>query len=298
MVRSQSFHAAERPNDGRRRRPRRWAGALAVVVATVLLPLSAAHASSGSGQFVSDTNSARSSHGVESLATNADLTSVAQQWAQHMADSGNLSHNPALANIKNWDKLGENVGYGPDVASIQDAFMHSSGHRANILDNDFTEIGVGVVVKNGVVWVSEVFRQPEYSTATPTHHKAAPKKHVKPQPAKAVVEVNRTTAEKSSATKTATPKPAAKASAAKTHTALAAPRASTVPSGAWEPATAQPSTSTTAPATVIAQGPGGPTAATKDAGSDGGGSSLPAAGALGLLAVLGLAISLRARSTS
>jgi hypothetical protein len=38
--------------------------------------------------------------------------------------------------------------------------MQSAPHRANILDRDYTEIGIGAVVVNGRVWVAEVFRRP------------------------------------------------------------------------------------------------------------------------------------------
>jgi hypothetical protein len=56
--------------------------------------------------------------------------------------------------------VGENVGYGPDALAVHVAFMRSPGHRANILDRDYSEVGVGAVVRGGRVWVAEVFRQP------------------------------------------------------------------------------------------------------------------------------------------
>jgi uncharacterized protein YkwD len=38
--------------------------------------------------------------------------------------------------------------------------MRSTPHRANILDHDFTEIGVAVVAGRDRVWVVEVLRRP------------------------------------------------------------------------------------------------------------------------------------------
>ena len=38
--------------------------------------------------------------------------------------------------------------------------MNSPAHKANILDRDYTEVGIGAVVANGRVWVAEVFRRP------------------------------------------------------------------------------------------------------------------------------------------
>jgi uncharacterized protein YkwD len=62
--------------------------------------------------------------------------------------------------VPNWRYVGENVGYGPDAVTVHRAFMGSAPHRANILDQDFTRVGVGAVVRNGRVSVSEVFKTP------------------------------------------------------------------------------------------------------------------------------------------
>ena len=103
-----------------------------------------------------------------------------------MAASQKLYHNPSLATaVKNWSWVGENVGYGPSVASLQSAFMASPGHRANILDHQFTQVGVGAVTVNGTIWVSVVFRRPMHVTSTPSK----PKPRSTPQsgvPARAV----------------------------------------------------------------------------------------------------------------
>ena len=183
MARTAWLIRSGRADGGRRRRYQRWAGVLAAVVATglPLLAATTAEASGGAGEFVSLTNSARSGHGVSRLAVSGDLASIAQRQAQRMADKGELYHNPKLASeVHGWQKIGENVGYGPDAAAIHNAFMHSSGHRANILDGAYTQIGVGVVVKHGVVWVSEVFRQPEGAVAAKPHH--PPQAHAEPDP--------------------------------------------------------------------------------------------------------------------
>jgi uncharacterized protein YkwD len=52
-----------------------------------------------------------------------------------------------LAGARGW-ALGENIAWGEgDQAAppaIVDAWMHSPGHRAVILDRDFTDVGIGV----------------------------------------------------------------------------------------------------------------------------------------------------------
>ena len=91
-----------------------------------------------------------------------------------MAGRNTLYHNPNLTtDVKNWRWVGENVGYGPDALTVHVAFMQSAPHRANILDRDYTEVGIGAVVVNGRVWVAEVFRRPmriTTSSVTATVH--------------------------------------------------------------------------------------------------------------------------------
>jgi uncharacterized protein YkwD len=106
-------------------------------------------------------NHARSAHQRPRLSTQAALTRVARQQAHRMADRRVLYHNPNLTSeIRNWRWVGENVGYGPSCTTVHAAFMASAPHRANILDRDYTQVGVGAIVRDGRVWVAEVFRRP------------------------------------------------------------------------------------------------------------------------------------------
>ena len=143
---------------------------------------SAAHADSTytmESQFISKMNAARQSAGLRPYSVASDLTSIARQHSAQMAQRQSLYHNPNLTTqVQNWQAVGENVGEGPTVSDIHDAFMRSPEHRANILDHDFTQVGVGVSVdSNGIIWVTEDFREPMHSTSTSspkpaTHHKS------------------------------------------------------------------------------------------------------------------------------
>jgi uncharacterized protein YkwD len=323
MVHSSSV-AGRKQSTHRRPRPLPWAAALAIMVAalTVAALVSAvpAQASSGAARLVSLTNGDRTAHGAKKLASRSDLTSVALHQAQRMAKSGVLAHNPRLTSeVQHWQKIGENVGYGPDVKTVQQAFMTSSGHRANILDRQFTEVGVGVVVKSGLVWVAAVFRQRDGSKAPvsqPKKHVAKPAAHhAKTYPAKpkatAVVEVDRATPERSKATtssKPAAPHPSTSPTPVRTSSpspSPSRPRALTPsaqpspPSSPPTPPSAQPSQTPGALFGAVAGGPAGPgILAPTQPDSPGGGSTLPAIGALAMLALLGIAISLRVRPTS
>jgi hypothetical protein len=111
--------------------------------------------------FTTKINQARAARGLPRLTTRPHLVAVARDWAARMAGQSKLYHNPRLtSDVNNWRWVGENVGYGPDALTVHVAFMNSPGHRANILDRDYSEVGVGAVVRGGRVWVAEVFRQP------------------------------------------------------------------------------------------------------------------------------------------
>lgn len=140
---------------------------LAALLLTMLVAASpAAHASTTAEQsFVERVNAERASRGLHKLAMRTDLRSVARSHSQTMASQNRLHHNPSLStDVSNWQRLAENVGRGSSVTSLHSALMNSAGHRANILDARVTEIGVGVVVRDGRMWVTQVFRLPRGAT--------------------------------------------------------------------------------------------------------------------------------------
>ena len=133
-----------------------------VSIAVLILPFAALADSGSESQFVADTNSARSSHGLRHYAVSGDLNSVARRWAAHMAARHQLAHNPSFTSeVCCWTHIGENVGVGPSVSAIQRAFMNSSSHRANILSSSFTQVGIGTARgSDGRLYVDELFRRP------------------------------------------------------------------------------------------------------------------------------------------
>ncbi len=83
-------------------------------------------------------NAARKSARLAALNTDNAAASKAQGWAQHMAGTGVLEHTGggskvSSTGLSNWCSLGENVGYGPSVQRIHDAFMASAAHKAHIV---------------------------------------------------------------------------------------------------------------------------------------------------------------------
>jgi hypothetical protein len=133
--------------------------------------------SADAAAFVAAINALRSANGRDRLTVSSALSQVATGWAEQMARSNVLSHNPSLgAQVHGWHYLAENVGVGPTVASVRDAFAASPPHRANMLDPRYTLIGVGAVPVAGKVWIVEDFEAPwtsktstVRSTSRPSH---------------------------------------------------------------------------------------------------------------------------------
>lgn len=109
--------------------------------------------------FVELVNGERAAAGLAPLAVYSDLVDDARLQARAIADAGYLFHNPDLAGVTTgWSTLGENVGYGPTVDVLHQAFMDSPPHAENVLLPKFNYIGVGVVIDEAdVIWVALVF---------------------------------------------------------------------------------------------------------------------------------------------
>jgi hypothetical protein len=136
----------------------------------------AASASTGSqqpgmaAQFVGRINSERAGSGRPRLEVSSALTAAAARWAATMARRNTLAHNPNLAGeVSGWHYLGENVGVGYSVSSLESAFWSSAEHRSNILDSHYTRVGVAVVDVGGKLWVAEEFEQPYGASGSASH---------------------------------------------------------------------------------------------------------------------------------
>ncbi len=133
---------------------------IAATAAFVMATAQGASASDPAAQadFVGRINALRASQGAGQLQLHPMLTAKAEAWAAHMAATGCLCHSNLTDGISgSWSKLGENVGRGPNVASLQAAFTASPEHFANMVDKRFEWVGIGVAYGAGQMWVAEVF---------------------------------------------------------------------------------------------------------------------------------------------
>jgi len=153
-----------------------------MLVMVSLVPAASASANDEAA-FIASVNQTRAAKGLPALKTDVQLTNLARGWAGAMRDgtcgSGNfICHaSPISAGVTHpWEKLGENVGTGPDVAAVMSAFIASPGHYANIIDPEFTHIGVGVVWEDGRMYTTHRFMKLQGTPAptTTTTTTAAP----------------------------------------------------------------------------------------------------------------------------
>jgi hypothetical protein len=118
--------------------------------------------SSTETEFLTRLNLERQARGLRPMVSDPELAPTSRSWSAYMASRGVLSHDPNLAQIASqvepaWRGVAENVGVGYSVKQLHDAFMGSSGHRANMLNTSYNRVGVGVVVSGGRIWVTVRF---------------------------------------------------------------------------------------------------------------------------------------------
>lgn len=116
-------------------------------------------------QVVQLVNQIRKENGLSELTLNTELSKVARIKAQDMHDNQYFSHtSPTYGSPFDMMKqfgisyrtAGENIAMGQQSPqAVVDAWMNSEGHRANILNSSYTQIGMGYVA-DGNCW-SQMF---------------------------------------------------------------------------------------------------------------------------------------------
>ena len=106
-------------------------------------------------------NVQRTQHGLNPLSANWELSRVARYKSQDMVDHRYFSHTSPTYGTPfqmirsfglSFRTAGENIAYGQRTPqAMVNAWMNSSGHRANILNAAYTQIGVGYVA-SGHYW--------------------------------------------------------------------------------------------------------------------------------------------------
>ncbi|HHW47726.1 MAG TPA: SafA/ExsA family spore coat assembly protein [Clostridiaceae bacterium] len=113
-------------------------------------------------------NAERAKRGLAALKANWQLSRVARYKSQDMVNKGYFSHtSPTYGSpfkmmesfgLK-FSAAGENIAYGQRTPQeVMNAWMNSPGHRSNILNPSYNEIGVGLArTKSGVNYWTQMF---------------------------------------------------------------------------------------------------------------------------------------------
>lgn len=129
------------------------------------------HESSEQAQLILDlVNTERAKAGAGALQLDSRLNEVATVKAKDMATNDYFSHDSPTYGTPfemmhnfgiEYRAAAENIAAGQkSAAEVMDSWMHSSGHKANILNKEYTHLGVGYYVnENGVpYWVQQFIK--------------------------------------------------------------------------------------------------------------------------------------------
>ncbi|NOX29826.1 MAG: CAP domain-containing protein [Actinobacteria bacterium] len=108
-------------------------------------------------------NQARSDQGLAPLQRDPGLDAIAREWTASMSPTGKLTHRSDIVEqvvtrvTTSWQRVGENIGWGPSAEWLHSGFWNSAPHRANML-GDYNRIGIGALKESdGYVWVTVNF---------------------------------------------------------------------------------------------------------------------------------------------
>ena len=114
--------------------------------------------------IVRETNDARVANHLPKLGSSTCAQTAALQRAQDLIGKPTLTHAPfvgVIADCKPATIAAENLSKAAaSPAAVINTWMHSAGHRSNLLDPALTEIGVSCVLDGTLMLCSQVFLGP------------------------------------------------------------------------------------------------------------------------------------------
>lgn len=113
-------------------------------------------------------NRVRETHGLPPLQGHPMLTHLAREHSRAMREAGEVGHEDPETGWLFHDRaraaglpassFGENVARDRSITSAHLFLLDSPGHQANILSEDFTHLGIGIVTaENGSLYVTQDF---------------------------------------------------------------------------------------------------------------------------------------------
>jgi len=130
-----------------------------------------AHGQQSAGELIPDAarkltvlaNQERAQSGAGALEWDEGLAAAARDHCLRMAAEGPISHryggeedlSTRAGNAgARFDFIEENVAIGPTAGEIHEEWMHSPGHRTNLLNPEVDRVGIAVVAARGVLYAT------------------------------------------------------------------------------------------------------------------------------------------------
>lgn len=130
-------------------------------------------------ELLNDINESRKKYGLSELSTTNELNTLAQNHSADMAKNNYFGH----INLKNQrpedrriaqgikTPVSENIAKDVSINFIHNGLMRSASHRNNILNTDWTSVGLGIKEKDGYIIVTEEFASKELSSTDLINYK-------------------------------------------------------------------------------------------------------------------------------
>ncbi|HUS62105.1 MAG TPA: CAP domain-containing protein [Acidimicrobiales bacterium] len=142
-------------------------------------PASNFDAAAASARLLNKVNQSRAEAGLAPVAAHSGAAAIGAGHSANMLSKGTIFHNdsyfaPSTRKQLGASLLGENVAQNMSLDDAHVRLMNSPGHRANILNGRFNQLGIGVARgSDGYLFITEDFLQTA-AVAAPAVAKARP----------------------------------------------------------------------------------------------------------------------------
>jgi uncharacterized protein YkwD len=132
------------------------------IASAIVVSAAPAQAQSPEQAMLNKANSFRRAHGLGKLHMSGSLMGSASKYAHQLMRSGYFGHSNRIHASGRYRRLGEILeiqrGLQPNINLAFNTWLHSSGHRAIIMDRSFNYAGAGRAAgrfhgHNSTIWV-------------------------------------------------------------------------------------------------------------------------------------------------
>lgn len=119
-------------------------------------------------QLFAMANQSRAQSGADPLKWDRGLAEAAERHCMRMAQEGEIAHRyggeadlaeRAAVGGAHFSLIEENIAVGPYPASIHEGWLHSPGHRKNLLNLEVDRVGIAVIEAHGTLYAVADYAQ-------------------------------------------------------------------------------------------------------------------------------------------